>query len=175
MQTAIFTEDDVAYIEEHFISLESQAPGRPAASYALDDGREFYPKDYFELEADETAFKERLALEARAQGIAPLDAGEEWEAYIAGIYGICLRSATPENIARKAALLQHIEALTGAPDEEDPAWIRALKDAVDALDALERPFSPHYDRRRFGRPPTRDSHIAAVRARFPQIAQGAAG
>jgi hypothetical protein len=40
---------------------------------------------------------------------------------------------------------------------------------VDELDSLERPFSPVYDRVRFGRPPTRDTHICDVRKTFPQI------
>lgn len=172
--TARFTATDVNYIEANFICLPSHPANLPAPSYVLDDGREFYPPEYFELERSESRFKSRLAAACAKEGIAPLDPGETWAAYMDGVYGVCLRSATPENIVRKNALLQRIEALTGVPDETNAVWIAALKHAVDALDELERPFSPHYDRARFGRPPTRDSHITALRHNYPQIAEGAA-
>lgn len=164
-----FTAADVEYVEAHFICLESRPANRPAPSYVLDDGSEFYPPDYFELEADEMRFKGRLAAACARQGITGLDPQETWATYMDGTYGVCLKSPTPENIARKNALLQRIETLIGAPDEENAAWLVALKHAVDALDSLERPFSPHYDRARFGKPPTRDSHITAVRHKYPQI------
>lgn len=166
---AQFSPADLDYVEAHFVHLESRPPNRPAPSYVLDDGRAFYPADYFEMETDERHFKSRLAMACERECIAHLDADETWTTYMGGIYGVCLKSATPENIARKNAMLARIETLVAAPNEDDRAWITALKDAVDALDALERPFSPHYDRARFGRPPTRDSHITAVRHRFPQI------
>jgi len=45
-----------------------------------------------------------------------------------------------------------------------------LADAPDSeLDKLERPFSPHYDRERFGRPPTRDELIEAPRRLYPDL------
>lgn len=169
METALeFSADDVAYVEENFICLETRPPHGPAPSYVLEDGSEFYPPDYFEQEMDEARFKERLRSEMRAQSVS-LDADETWQTYLEGIYGVCLRSATPENIVRKAAALTRIEQLTEKPDRGDGQWVRALKGAVDALDALERPFSPHYDRARFGRPPTRDTHIRDVRRRYPEI------
>jgi Family of unknown function (DUF6058) len=169
METTLeFTPDDIAYIEENFVCPQAR-PAGPGPAYVLDDGSAFYPADYASQETDEARFKARLHAEAIVQQIAPLDAGETWQTYLEGIYGICLRSATPENIARKAALIQRIESLVSDPCQDDPQWVLALKRAVDALDALERPFSPHYDRKRFGRPPTRDSHIRDVRRRFPQI------
>lgn len=166
METLAFTPEDIAYIEEHFICLESRPPHAPASSYVLADGTEFYPRNYFEQEFDETRFKARLCAEMRVQGITSLDVDETWLAYMEGVYGVCLRSATPENIVRKNALLERIESLTSAPRQEDPSWLADIKNAVDALDALELPFSPHYDRVRFGRAPTRDSHIRDVRRRF---------
>ena len=169
MEAAVqFTPDDLAYIEENFVCLEVRPEFAPQASYVLDDGTEFYPHDYFSQEMDEARFKARLHAEMHAQDIT-LDADETWEEYLTGIYGVCLRSATPENIVRKAALLQRIDALTAAPAPQDATWVANLKGAVDALDALERPFSPHYDRVRFSRPPTRDTYIRDVRRRFPQI------
>lgn len=166
--------DDIAYIQEHFIRLEDRPDGGPGPSYVLEDGTQYYPRDYGELERDEARFKARLRAEMNAQGVSSLDADETWDAYLTGIYGVCLHAATPENIVRKSCLLQRIDDLTAAPREHDNMWIAELRQAVDALDLLERPFSPHYDRVRFGRPPTRDSHIAAVRERFPQITQAVA-
>lgn len=164
-----FTSDDVTYVESNYICLYARAGHGPAPSYVLGDGREFYPADYLDQETDETQFKARLRAEMEAQNVTSIDPDETWQTYLEGIYGVCLRNATPENIVRKAAALERIEALTDSPQEHDPAWVRALKTAVDSLDALERPFSPHYDRERFGKPPTRDSHIRDVRRRFPQI------
>ena len=51
---------------------------------------------------------------------------------------------------RKAALMGRIEELLEARGNADPHWASALRDAVDELDALERPFAPDYDRLRFG-------------------------
>lgn len=169
MEAAVeFTPDDLAYIEENFVSLEVRPEFGPRASYVLDDGTEFYPHDYFSQEMNEARFRARLHAEMHAQKVT-LDPDETWEEYLTGIYGVCLQSVTPENIVRKAALLQRIGALTAAPDPQNATWIADLKRAVDALDALERPFSPHYDRIRFGRPPTRDTYIRDVRRRYPQI------
>jgi hypothetical protein len=167
--TVAFSAADLAYIEANFMQLQSGPASGPQASYVLPDGRQFYPLNYIELQTNEAEFKSRLARACASEGIARIDADETWQAYMTGIYGVCLHAATPENIARKNALLQRIEDLAAAPDEQNHAWVRSLKEAVDALDRLERPFSPHYDRVRFGRPPTRDSHIAQVRERFPQI------
>lgn len=165
-----FTGEDIAYIEEQFVCLAVRPEGGPAPSYVLEDGREFYPSDYADQETDESSFKSQLLSAAAREQVDNLDTREIWQAYMDGIYGVCLRRATPENIVRKTALLTRIEALTALPDEGNPHWVLTLKHAVDALDALERPFSPHYDRARFGRPPTRDSHIRDVRRSFPQIA-----
>lgn len=84
-----------------------------------------------------------------------LDAEAEWQSYWAGLYGVCLRSATPENIVRKEMLLQRIDEL-----------LSGLRARVDDLDALEREFAPSYDRLRFGRPTTRDTHITRLRNSF---------
>jgi hypothetical protein len=43
-----------------------------------------------------------------------------------------------------------------------------LRGAVDALDALERPFAA-WDRERFGTPSSRDRLINATRQRFPDL------
>ena len=51
-----------------------------------------------------------------------------------------------------------------APAVVDEGWRAQLKEAVDDLDELERPFTD-YDRQRWGGV-SRDSHITSVRARF---------
>ncbi len=39
------------------------------------------------------------------------EVGSEWEGYLSGAYGVCLKHVTPENIARKSALVAEIEGL----------------------------------------------------------------
>jgi hypothetical protein len=82
---------------------------------------------------------------------------------------MCLRSATPEAIARKEGLVEELEALLGDPRPGDATWRAALRSAVDALDALERPFAP-LDEHRFGARPTRHRLIDDPRARWPWLA-----
>ena len=50
-------------------------------------------------------------------------------------------------------------------------WRRRLRAEVDELDALERQFTPDFDRdeERFGRKPTRDLLIDAARERYPDV------
>ncbi|HZT13463.1 MAG TPA: DUF6058 family natural product biosynthesis protein [Candidatus Baltobacteraceae bacterium] len=173
MQTqAVFSDADLDYIRRNFVTGHQPCAGAPGPSYVLEDGTAYYPANYTSLECDEECFKRRLEAACTAESIPSLDAAQEWESYMQGTYGVCLRDATPENIARKAALIARIDALTAEPREHDADWVQQLRQAVDALDALEMPFSPDYDRVRFGRPPTRDSHITAVRIRYPQIAVG---
>jgi hypothetical protein len=67
-------------------------------------------------------------------------------------------------MVEKAALIAEIDMLTAVPAVEDEQWRSRLRDAVDALDEIERPFTD-YDRQRWGAT-SRDTHIAAVRARY---------
>jgi hypothetical protein len=168
---------DVAYIQANFITLDEACAGAfrdraetlrrialgalPRPSYVVDDVP-YVPRDYFDIEISEPAFVERYlaACTARDFEQSRADAIEAWGGYLSGLYGVCLHTATPENIAAKGALL---------------ARIAALLRAVDELDGLERPFSPVYDRERFGRPPTRDTHIAGLRDRFEARNLGLAG
>jgi hypothetical protein len=83
---------------------------------------------------------------------------------LSGEFGACLRDPSPETIVAKAGLMTAIAALLARPAPDDAA----LRGAVDALDALERPFAAH-DRERFGGPVSRDRLITAPRARFPQL------
>jgi hypothetical protein len=170
-------ERDVAYIQANFITLEDACAGAfrplgetlrrialgalPRPSYVVDDVP-YVPRDYFDTEISEALFVERYLRESAQLGFGQTraDAIEAWGGYLSGLYGVCLHSATPENIARKGALLTRIATLLRA---------------VDELDGLERTFSPVYDRERFGRPPTRDTFIAEPRARFEPRNLGLAG
>jgi hypothetical protein len=162
--------DDVAYVKANFMPLEPAArrEGYPSPSYVLEDGSWYVPLDYFEQEVDPQRFRERYIREATTLDLPDphAAAADEWNAFLTGVYGVCLREVTPENIARKAAFIRDIEMLTANPAPDRSLWTQALRKAVNGLDALEREFSPVYDRERFERPPTRDSHIAAIRERF---------
>jgi uncharacterized protein DUF6058 len=186
------TSADVEYIRENFVSLDElcavrgQSPDRvraliaggtlPAASYVLEDGTEMVPAEYFEL-VDEAGGEGALrGLFARRYLAAAGDrdeVGSEWEGYLSGAYGVCLKHVTPENIARKSALVTEIEGLLAAPQPEDADWRVSLRASVDELDELERPFSPDYDRARWG-PSSRDRCITAPRERYPEVFSAAA-
>jgi hypothetical protein len=177
------TAADVAYVRANFVPLAELAAGRdedvadliargllPRPTYVLPDGTEMVPPDYFAL-ADEAGGAERLPAEfARRCEALGLDVAQEWEAYLTGVYGVCLRQVTPEAIARKDELVSSITALLERPTPDDPGWRDRLRADVDALDELEREFSPDYDRSpRFPLPPTRDRLIGAARERFADI------
>lgn len=158
----------IAGVDEAVIRAEITAGTRPRAAYKLADGREFFPRDYLRQCSDREEFRSRAVATAVRENITLSEAelDDEWQSYLSGVYGVCLNEATPENIVRKRLLLERIEQLIAAPREHDAGWFATLRTNVNALDALERPFSPYYDRVVFGRPPTRDSHIRDVRLRF---------
>ena len=144
----------------------------PAPSYVLPDGTEMVPDDYFAL-VDEVGGPKRLRPEFerryRAAGGPADELYADWQGYIDGVYGICLRSVSPETIVRKSQLVESIGALLEQDAPADPEWRAQLRRQVDELDALEREFSPDHDRRRFDRPPSRDLLINAAHQRYPQL------
>jgi hypothetical protein len=182
------TAADVAYIRANYLSLDElcaerdEAPADvrgliaegllPRPSYVLDDGTEMFPADYFRLVDDaggpaalRAHFAERLA-EAGGD-----DLESEWEGYLSGLYGVCLREVTPEAIARKTFLVSSLCELLVLARPADPEWRERLRTEVAELDELEREFSPDYDRSeaRFGRKPTRDLLVGAARDRYPDV------
>lgn len=158
----MLSDADIRYVHEQFVPLEDlceeiedvrariAARTLPAPPYP---GLELVPRDYFEL-PDAAAYPE-----------------EDRDGFLDGTYFVCLVRATPENIARKSELVDSLRALLAAPRPHDEDWCDDLRAQVGELDALERPFSPDYDRERFGRPPTRDELIAAPRAAYPGVFQ----
>ena len=183
---------DVAYVRAGFVALdelcaergESEAAIRaaiaerrlPAVSYVLADGTEMVPPDYLAL-ADEAGGVDRLreafvgrygaAAEVESAPLATVE--EEWDAYLSGLYGVCLKRVTPEAIVRKSALVGELEELLSSPQPESPSWARSLRTRVEELDGLERPFAPTYDRQRFGGPSSRDRLITATREAYPTL------
>ena len=175
------TAADLAYVEANYVSLEEACAGRaetpeevralaaagqlPQPSYVLPDGTEMVPADYFVIaDAGRDAF-ERAFL---AAGGSPHQVAEEWDGYLSGAYGVCLKVQTAENIVRKEALVKAVSGLLAAPQPRDSGWRSRLRTAVDELDELERPFAPDYDRARWG-PSSRDRCVTAPRERYPEV------
>ena len=183
-----FTAADLAYIHASYVPLDELCAGReetaagvrrlieqgvlPRPSYVLDDGAEMNPADYFRLVDDAgSPAKLRAHFAERLRAAGGDDFESDWQAYLAGIYGVCLRDLTPEAIARKARLVSSLCELLVLARPADPEWRERLRTEVDELAELEREFSPDYDRseERFGRKPTRDLIVAAARERYPDV------
>jgi hypothetical protein len=182
-----FSDDDLAYILEQYLTLDHLCAGRaespeqvqdligrgqlPRPSYVLDDGTEMFPPDYFAL-ADSAggvpglraAFLQRHQVATSALGLTGVDPEEDWRGYLSGEFGVCLREVTPEAMVEKSTLIAQIDTLTAVPAVDDASWREELAGAVDELDEIERPFTD-YDRQRWGTT-SRDSHITTVRARY---------
>jgi hypothetical protein len=184
---ADFTDADLAYFAANYLTLEELCADRPESpenvqrlieerrlaqpSYVLPDGTGMFPADYFRL-IDEAGGADGLRghFAARHRAANGKDLDQDWEMYLDGTWGVCLRDVIPETIVRKNTLVSSLcELLVLArPRYED--WRQALREQVDELDALERQFSPDYDRSdQLDRPPTRDLIIAAARERYPEV------
>jgi len=170
---------DIAYVRGAFANLADIARdahdwiGRvlPRPTYTLPDGSAWVPHDWWRLRDDAGAldrvpglFARRLALACEALDFA-MDVAVEWQSYLDGLYGACLRDVTPETIVMKERLVARIDRALAEPAPGDAAWRARLRAEVEALDGLVRPFAEH-DRVRFGAT-SRDRLITAVRARFP--------
>jgi hypothetical protein len=187
VSVAEFTDADLAYFSANYVTLEKLCAGRPESpervqgliekrrlpqpSYVLHDGTGMFPADYFRL-VDEAGgpdgLRDHFAARHRAANGKDLD--QDWEMYLDGTWGVCLRDVTPETIVRKNTLVSSLcELLVLArPRYED--WRQAVREQVEELDALERQFSPDYDRsEQLDRPPTRDLIITAARERYPEV------
>jgi hypothetical protein len=184
---AEFTDADLAYFSANYLTLEELCAERPESpervqgliderrlpqpSYVLPDGTGMFPADYFRL-VDEAGGVEELRehFAARHRAARGRDLEQDWQMFLDGVWGVCLRDVTPETIVRKNTLVSSLcELLVLArPRYED--WREALHEQVDELDALEREFSPDYDRGdQLDRLPTRDLIIVAARERYPEV------
>jgi hypothetical protein len=183
------TDADVAYVRANFFTLDELVAGRPEstdlvrdriekgllprASYVLADGSEWFPADYFAL-LDQSgsidALPGRFAERIRAAGGTTEDVESAWAFYLSGGYAWCLLEPTPENMMRKAQLIESIERLLDDPQPAVAEWRAELRRSVWSLDAIERPFSPDFDRSdRWETAPTRDRFIELPRRRYPEV------
>jgi Family of unknown function (DUF6058) len=144
----------MAYIRANYLSLDELCADRPESavalealidarrlprpSYLLDDGTAMFPADYFRLvdgaggvDALPEPFAARHREAARAERAAADEVERDWEAYLDGTYGVCLREVTPETILRKTALLSSLAELLMLPCPRNADWRRALCDQVN--------------------------------------------
>jgi Family of unknown function (DUF6058) len=179
---------DDAYIRAEFVPLDGLAASRPGGTdavrehiwagrlpqpaYRLDDGTDMVPADYFALvdEAGSVAalpgwFQARYA-KARVGSAIDEPAEEVWRDYLGGGYFVCLRSATPENIVRKADCIIAIDRLLAEPAPASPSWQAALRGAVERLAAIERPGTV-LDPPRWGGPMSQQWYGAYLRTTYP--------
>jgi hypothetical protein len=189
MAGATFTDADAAYVASHYFTLEELCSGRadapdgvrdliergalPALSYVLDDGTGMFPADYFVL-VDQAGgpggLRREFERRHRAAGGNPAELEEDWQGYLDGIYGVCLRQVLPETMVRKTELVNSLTTLLDHPHPDDEHWRGQLRREVWELDSLEREFSPDYDRSaRFPTPPSRDRLVGAARERFADL------
>jgi hypothetical protein len=188
MSEAEFSSADIEYIRANYRRLEQlclesghdpaevhqliRATQLPAPSYVLPGGDEMVPQDYFHL-VHEAGGPERLRDEFerryREAGGAEDELAADWEGYMEGVYGVCLRQVSPETIVRKSELVTSIEGLLAEAKPKDAGWQNRLHQDVQELDRLEMEFSPDYDRNRFDTPPSRDRLIAVAHERYSEI------
>jgi hypothetical protein len=191
-----FTPADLAYLNANYRTLAKLCEGRsetpaeietsiaqrrlPRPSYVLDDGTGMFPHDYFRL-VDEAGGVDRLAEHflARYEAAAlenrrPVDDHDnDWDAYLDGTYGICLRQVSPATIVRKGTLVSSLSELLMLPRPSSDEWRDRVREQVDELDQLESEFAPDYDRAEWNeRPPTRDLLIRFARHHYPNVFAG---
>ncbi|HEX4436626.1 MAG TPA: DUF6058 family natural product biosynthesis protein [Solirubrobacteraceae bacterium] len=175
-------EADLDYVRDIFIPLAVEHRGHvevgilPKATYELPDGTPMVPGDHAQLlkDADDDPSAVKGLFQARfiAAGGGEQEAEQAYAEWLSGDYGACLWCTTPEMIVLKGSLMSAIEALIAGPQLGSRPWETALRHAVDALDAIERPFA-EYDRVRWEPSLSRDRLITEVRARYPGIWPGA--
>jgi hypothetical protein len=185
---ASFSPSDVLYVTTEYRTMGELCDGRPwsvaevdariaagrlpAATYELPSGERRYPPDYFVL-AEGNAGGDLDGVAARffarylAAGGTMTEADEDWQGFLTGQFGVCLRAVTPESMVAKNRLVARVEELVGAPAPADDGWCGALCAAVGELDALLRPFTD-FDRERWG-DTSRDRLVGRVRARWPAV------
>jgi Family of unknown function (DUF6058) len=141
----------------------------PAATYVLPSGEHRYPPDYFVLvdaigvDSLADGFRARYL----AAGGSDDEADEDWQDYLSGQFGVCLRAVTPESMVAKNRGIARVEELVEASAPDDPSWRDALRTAVGELDTLLRPFTD-FDRERWG-DTSRDKHVTRVREKWPEV------
>jgi hypothetical protein len=167
----------------------------PQPTYSTEDGKEWYSRAYVRLirravarntdlrslfrneyvraldrlrQTDPIEYLEEVTPPPEAQAAKQDVIEMNWQGFLSGEFGVCLRVPWVPCMLRKGKLMRAIDRLMTAPQPESPMWRAALRYSVDSLDRLEMPFA-EWDRIRFGKRVSRDTHIQSVRERFPQI------
>jgi Family of unknown function (DUF6058) len=184
----VLSNGDLAYVRADFLPLQEIArreqvdaeqlaawidSGRlPRPAYLLPDGTPMFPADLVALVRSAGGldllpghFAQRTELAARMLGFSPNTRESDWEDYLSGEYGICLRQVTPETLVLKELLVERIGRALEEPRPEDLRWRRTLAFDIEGLDSLIRPFA-RVDRVRFGRQTSRERLIDAPRRRW---------
>jgi hypothetical protein len=179
---------DLRYVRAQFLSLEQLAlregldhhrleawieeGALPRPAYVLPDGTAMFPADLLALARSAGGpdllpahFARRTELAASLLGVGADTRESDWEDYLSGEYGICLRQVTPETLVFKETLVERIGRALEAPRPDDPRWRNALAFQIDGLDALVRPFAG-VDRERFGRATSRERLVDGPRRRW---------
>lgn len=190
----ILQEDDARYVLESFLPLGEiarreqlnvarladwiEAGHLPRPAYLLPDHTPMFPHDLLalvhsagDIETLPEHFARRTELAARMLGVGANTREADWEDYLSGEYGVCLRQVTPETLILKEALVERIGRALDDPRPDDPGWRRTLAFEIDGLDALVRPFA-RVDRVRFGRPTSRERLVDAPRRRWAWLRDG---
>jgi Family of unknown function (DUF6058) len=184
----LLSNGDLAYVRADFLPLREIArreqidaeqlsawieSGRlPRPSYLLPDGTPVFPADLLALVRSAGGldplprhFAQRTELAARMLNVGANTRESDWEDYLSGEYGICLRQVTPETLVLKEVLVERIGQALEHPRPEDLRWRRTLAFDIEGLDSLIRPFA-RVDRVRFGRQTSRERLIEAPRRRW---------
>jgi hypothetical protein len=157
-----------------------EAARLPRPAYLMPDGTPVFPPDLLDLvrsagsvDALPEHFARRTELAARLLGFGANTREADWEDYLSGEYGICLRQVTPETLVLKEALVERIGRALDDTRPEDASWRRVLAFEIDGLDALIRPFAG-VDRVRFGQPTSRERLVEAPRRRWAWLRESGA-
>ncbi|MGH8967225.1 MAG: DUF6058 family natural product biosynthesis protein, partial [Actinomycetes bacterium] len=119
-----YSDTDLEYVRAEYRTLEQLCEGRdddpadvrrqveagalPRAAYLLPDGTEMFPPDYFDL-VDSAGgvdrlrehFEDRHRSTTSTLGLLAVDPADDWDGYLSGEYGVCLREVTPEAMVEK--------------------------------------------------------------------------
>ena len=147
----------------------------PLPTYVI-DSVEYYPSDYLlfpdSVESGNNmkeAFLTRYRRIAAAYNESPSTniINQEYEGYLSGEYGVCLKTVTPETIFLKGFVMARIEELFENPKPLDETWRSKLRGLVNRLYGLERQFAP-CDTGRFGSLRSRVRYIDRARKEYPE-------
>ena len=129
---------DLRYVREEFLSLEQLAlregldrhrleawieeGALPRPAYLLPDGTAMFPGDLLALARSAGGldllpahFARRTELAAGLMGVGANTRASDWEDYLSGEYGVCLRQVTPETLVLKETLVERIETALETP------------------------------------------------------------